>query len=57
MIVDLNVKVVNNNFHISKREDNLAYMLAIINELNALVWEFDSNLDHTDPKAQLIVIC
>ena len=49
IIVELNVKVINNNLHISKREDNQANILAFVNELNAQVWEFNSNLDQIDP--------
>ena len=53
MIVDLNVKVINKNCHIStgKREDNQANILAFVNELNVQVWEFNSKLDHIDPNA------
>ena len=36
-IVDLNVKVVNNNCHLSRREDNQANILAFVNELNGQV--------------------
>ena len=51
IIVDLNVREVNNNFNIFNREDNQANILAFVNELNAQVWEIDSNLDHIDPSA------
>ena len=51
MIVDLNVKLINNIFHISKREDNQANILAFVNELNAQAWEYNSNLDHIYPNA------
>ena len=35
------------------KEDNQANILAFVNELNAQIWEFNSNLDHIDPNAAL----
>ena len=55
MIVDLNVKVINNNFHIFKRGDNQGNISVFVNELNAQVWEFNCNLDQIDPNSIFLI--